>query len=561
MAVRVASLEAVLDLNKDKFEGGLKSAGGQMSSFGKTVGNIAGGIGATALVGTTAAVTAVGAAAIGVSNDIDTALGELASQLGLTEAEAAAYERTMKGVFANNFGEDFGDIAETIATVERNLGKLSSNELQTVSEAAFGLRDAFGADVNETLDATRVLMEEFGLTSTQALDLVTKGLQDIPADDFLDSIREYGNQFGNAGFAADQFFSILATGTAGGVLGTDKIGDAVKEFGIRIQDSSSTTADALASIGINSEDLMAGISDGSVSAADAFDMVVEALQGIEDPLLQAQAGVGLFGTQWEDLGAQALLAVDSQQTAIEDMAGSTDTLNEQYDNLGSAIEGFQRRALVALDPIGDVLLDLVNQAMPFIDEFLDKAMPLLEQFAARLGGELPGAIAEIGEGLTKVAVAMGIADEGSSSLDASLALLGTTLDGIVNIINLIAAGVGKIGEAFEVAAGLKDLLGQIHELSGGNPLVTLGAGLTAGIRAPGNALGIPGFADGGVVPGPAGSPQMIMAHGGEVVLNEQQQGARGVTVIVQGNIMGDAHLQEVVGQAFGQLSRVLAGGT
>ena len=61
MAVRVASLEAVLDLNKDKFEGGLKSAGGQMSSFGKTVGNIAGGIGATALVGTTAAVTAVAA--------------------------------------------------------------------------------------------------------------------------------------------------------------------------------------------------------------------------------------------------------------------------------------------------------------------------------------------------------------------------------------------------------------------------------------------------------------------------------------------------------------------
>lgn len=42
----------------------------------------------------------------------------------------------------------------------------------------------------------------------------------------------------------------------------------------------------------------------------------------------------------------------------------------------------------------------------------------------------------------------------------------------------------------------------------------------------------PGFADGGVVPGAPGSPQLILAHGGEVVLNKDQQkaGVGGLTI-------------------------------
>lgn len=40
-----------------------------------------------------------------------------------------------------------------------------------------------------------------------------------------------------------------------------------------------------------------------------------------------------------------------------------------------------------------------------------------------------------------------------------------------------------------------------------------------------NPEGIPGFAEGGVIPGPMGSPQLVLAHGGETVFNPDQMQA------------------------------------
>jgi tetrahydromethanopterin S-methyltransferase subunit G len=48
-----------------------------------------------------------------------------------------------------------------------------------------------------------------------------------------------------------------------------------------------------------------------------------------------------------------------------------------------------------------------------------------------------------------------------------------------------------------------------------------------------------GMAEGGIVPGPMGAPRMILAHGGEMVLNRQQQAAvsnNSITVNVNGNV-------------------------
>lgn len=62
-------------------------------------------------------------------------------------------------------------------------------------------------------------------------------------------------------------------------------------------------------------------------------------------------------------------------------------------------------------------------------------------------------------------------------------------------------------------------------------------------------LHVPGFAAGGRVPGPEGSPRLILAHGGEQVLTRQQQAAGGVSVTVNiGTYVGDGN----------KLSKILA---
>jgi hypothetical protein len=52
------------------------------------------------------------------------------------------------------------------------------------------------------------------------------------------------------------------------------------------------------------------------------------------------------------------------------------------------------------------------------------------------------------------------------------------------------------------------------------------------------------------VPGPEGAPRMILAHGGEMVLNRQQQGRAGITVNITGNnITGEIELDRLVRRA------------
>ena len=67
-----------------------------------------------------------------------------------------------------------------------------------------------------------------------------------------------------------------------------------------------------------------------------------------------------------------------------------------------------------------------------------------------------------------------------------------------------------------------------------NPVVGTASALAAGQYAVGAAgvailaSSIPGYAEGGLLPGPIGSPQIIMAHGGEEVSTPEQQAARGI---------------------------------
>jgi hypothetical protein len=57
------------------------------------------------------------------------------------------------------------------------------------------------------------------------------------------------------------------------------------------------------------------------------------------------------------------------------------------------------------------------------------------------------------------------------------------------------------------------------------------------------------FAQGGRVPGPEGSPQLAMVHGGEMILNRNQQGA-GIVVNITGNhITGEMELDRLVRRA------------
>lgn len=109
-----------------------------------------------------------------------------------------------------------------------------------------------------------------------------------------------------------------------------------------------------------------------------------------------------------------------------------------------------------------------------------------------------------------------------------LGLVRDLVGGIASILGTAVRGIadlaGNIGHAIwngitGALGGLKDwMLNNIRDaLAGPLELAAKLPGAGGGAKAALHALGVPGYASGGVVPGPIGSPQIILAHGGEVV--------------------------------------------
>jgi phage-related minor tail protein len=180
----------------------------------------------------------IGAAVVGETAAAQQGLRDMQAQLGVTADEAAVLQDAAIGVFGNNFGDNMDDAIASVIEVRQQMKNLSDEEIQAVTEGALAIRDAFGEDVSKTTNAANVLMQEYGLTSQQALDFIAKGFQEglNTSGDFLDSISEYGGMLASNGMNAEQFFGIMQNGLQGGVLGTDKAVDALKEFSIRIME-------------------------------------------------------------------------------------------------------------------------------------------------------------------------------------------------------------------------------------------------------------------------------------------------------------------------------------
>lgn len=228
----------------------------------------------------------------------------------------------------------------------------------------------YGEDQQKVWAATNTLVQEFGLSFDEANDLILAGFEKglNRSGDFLDSLGEYSNLFSDNGFAADEFFSVMETGMAGGVLGTDKAADAMKEFGIRIRelpDELFGPDGGLTNI-LPTEEidrLFQGLQDGSVTVAQAFNTILPALQNVENEVYRNTLGVQLFGTQWEDLGASAMLGIDAANTSMADLAATAETGRATIASIGEVGPLVWDMFTTALLPANDAILSFINSML------------------------------------------------------------------------------------------------------------------------------------------------------------------------------------------------------
>lgn len=396
-----------------------------------------------------AGIAAAGGAVVNAADDMNAGINDFLAQTGLAAKGADYWKESLEDIYKHNFGDGFEDIANSMATVKNEIGAFDTDELTNLTESALTLRDTFEYDVSESVRAAKALMDNFGMSGDDAFNLIAAGAQGglDYSGEFLDNISEYSVQFQKVGFDAEDMFKVFEAGTVNGAFNLDKVGDAVKEMSIRVIDGSNTTQEGFSILGLQADEMANKFAAGGDSAKQAFTETMQALSNIEDPIARNTAGVDLFGTMWEDLGEDAVIALGNIYDGAYATGDELEKLKElKYDNLKSDLQTLGRTFVT------DVAVPLGETLMPYVEKLVDILSKAMDKFSG-LSEEQQQMIITIALVVGAVGPLLMIIGKMSSGVGAAAGM-------VSKIIGIVTGGGPKVlGAIGSVGKGAKGLWG------------------------------------------------------------------------------------------------------
>lgn len=320
--------------------------------------------------------------------DLDTANANFQAQTGLSKEETAKFSEEMQKAYNNNFGESLADIGDKMARVKQVTGETDPTKIREMTENLITLEDTFGSDFNETLRGATNLMTHFGIDADEAFNLFAAGSQaglDY-TDELGDNIAEYGGNFKQAGYSAEEYFQLLKNGVEGGAYNLDKVNDSINEIKNRLGDG--TIEKNLSTFDTGTQNAFKAWQNGKGTMKDVIDAVVNDIsrtKSEQDALTKAQIA---FGTMGEDANLNVVKSLKSTGKQFKDVKGKMDDVkNTKYDTVSSELEGVGRSLKT------DIIEPLLKDLLPVIK---DDIIPALKDGIGWLEDNLPVVTALLG---------------------------------------------------------------------------------------------------------------------------------------------------------------------
>lgn len=318
--------------------------------------------------------------------DASKASAQLAAKTGLTEAAASKYKKVMEQIKGDNFGEDYQDVADVMATIIQNMGELNETDMTNITESAITLRDTFGMDIQEQIRAVDVMTKTMGVNAAQAFDLIATGAQNglDRSGELVDNLTEYGSLWGQAGFSASEAFSIMENGLNAGAYNLDKVNDFVKEFGISLSDG--RIEKNINSFSKGTQDLFEKWKNGEASTSDVFYSIIGDLEKMTNKQEALTLASNIWSALGEDNAMQVLTALNDTNEGYENVLGTMEKLKEvKYSDLESAIQNLGSAVQENMvTPIADkalpLITDVINAAANGLKNIMDPPKTQVQEF-------------------------------------------------------------------------------------------------------------------------------------------------------------------------------------
>lgn len=428
-----------------------------------------------ALKEATATATAIGGALTGAvisANSEEKALNSLQAQTGLTTEELSKYESIIGEIYKDNFGESQEDIANTLSKIKQVTDEQDPQKLKDMAENLYTLEGTFdNFDISETLRGINGLMTNMGLTADEAFDYIVKGAQNglNYSGELGDNIAEYSQIWGQAGFDAEQMFSILENGTKNGAYNLDKVNDFVKEFTISISDG--RIEKNLGSFSKGTGEIFKKWKDGKATASDVFYSVISDLKNTKNEQKALTTASTVWSALGEDNAMKVIKSLGNVNKNYKNVKGSMEKIKDiKYDDVESDWASLGRTVQTdVINPIGKSLFPEVKKLCKFVENHTDDIIPTLKIVGSLVGGIWVGkkttAVVSGVQSLIGAYKSLRIATETAkiSQEGLNLAQKSNAIGIVVGLAATLVGSLWSIASANDEAKESQDKLNEAHE--------------------------------------------------------------------------------------------------
>ncbi|MFC7559889.1 phage tail tape measure protein [Paenibacillus farraposensis] len=450
------------------------------SSFGRTFRKVAEVSGAMAILDSvTGTINNIGSA-IG---DQQEAFNQYAASTGTSIKDMQAIKKEARGLYNQNLGEDWNDLGDALAST-RQILHLTGGDLQNATKNALIFRDVFKDDIPEVNKTVDTLQKNFkGLSNQSAFNFLAQGKQ-LGLDksgELLDSANEYSLYFSKLGFSAQNMFNVFKAGIDAGAFNLDKVGDAIKEFGIRSKDGSKTTIEAYQLLGLNATQMQKKFAAGGSVAQTAYRQVAAAINKVQDPVKRNTAMLNLFGTQAEDVESGVILAMTNARKQFDATKNTMKEIQDvKYSSISYAFRSIGRQLLTEfVYPLSDLALPALTKfgkgletAIPKIKSYFKRGLQAMQPFIKALqtvGDLFANSMAGTGDmsaatGISNFLISLGVGEDKAYKFSGALSDVFDKLAAVKNIVKGAGSlltnalmGNGDISGVQDINKGLQSI--------------------------------------------------------------------------------------------------------